>query len=157
MAEKTSRSIANNRKARYNYDITDQYEAGLVLVGSEVKSLRDGAVNLKEAYCRIAENGEIFVYQMHITQYPFSFHSNHDPLRPRKLLLHKKEIGKIADMINIKGCSLIPLSIYIKGNRIKMKIGVGRGKKLYDKRQAMKERDAKLEVNRMNKQKDYSE
>ena len=157
MAEKSGRTIASNRKARYNYEITDQYEAGLVLVGSEVKSLRDGAVNLKEAYCKFAENGELFVYQMHITQYPFSFHSNHDPLRPRKLLLNKKEIGKIDDMLNIKGCSLIPMSIYIKGNRIKMKIGVGRGKKLYDKRQSIKERDAKLAVTRMNRQKDFSE
>ncbi|VFQ42988.1 SsrA-binding protein SmpB [Desulfoluna butyratoxydans] len=157
MAEKSTRTIANNKKARFNYEITDQYEAGLVLVGSEVKSLRDGAVNLKESYCKIAENGELFVYQMSISQYPFSFHSNHDPLRPRKLLLNKKEIRKISDMLNIKGCSLIPLSIYIKGNRIKMKVGVGRGKKLYDKRQTLKERDAKLEVNRMNKQKDYSD
>ena len=157
MAEQKSRTIASNRKARYNYEITDQYEAGLVLVGSEVKSLRDGAVNLKEAYCKIAENGELFVYQMNITQYPFSFHSNHDPLRPRKLLLNRKEIDKIADMMNIRGLSLIPLSIYLKGNRMKMKIGLGRGKKLYDKRQSIKERDAKLSVNRMNKQKDYSE
>ena len=156
MAEKTVRTIANNKKARFNYEILDQYEAGLVLVGSEVKSLRDGAVNLKEAYCKEAPNGELFVYHMHISQYPFSFHSNHDPVRPRKLLLNKREIKKISDMITLKGCSLIPLSIYIKGSRIKMKVGVGRGKKLHDKRQTLKERDAKLEVNRMNKQKDYS-
>lgn len=157
MAEKSTRSIAVNRKARFNYEISDQYEAGMVLLGSEVKSLRDGAVNLVDSYCKISEKGEIFVQQMHITQYPFSFHSNHDPLRPRKLMLNKKEINKITDLVNVKGYSLIPLSVYLKGNRIKMKIGIARGKKLYDKRDAMKERDAKLEVNRMNKQRDYSE
>ncbi|MCG8473521.1 MAG: SsrA-binding protein SmpB [Desulfobacterales bacterium] len=156
MGEKSIRSIANNKKARFNYEITDQYEAGLVLVGSEVKSLRDGAVNLKESYCKVSEKGEIFVHQMHISQYPFSFHSNHDPSRPRKLLLNRREIKKITDMLTLKGCSLIPLSIYIKGSRIKMKVGIGRGKKLHDKRQTLKERDAKLEVSRMNKQKDYS-
>jgi SsrA-binding protein len=154
--EKKIRQIAVNKKAWHSYSISDEYEAGLVLVGSEVKSIRNGNVNLKDAYARVNEKGEIYVLQMHISPYTYSYNDNHDPERPRKLLLNKAEIRKISNKIREKGFSLIPLSLYFKGSRIKIKIGIGQGKNLYDKRQSLKEKDANREIHRINKHKDYS-
>ncbi|MBW2011534.1 MAG: SsrA-binding protein SmpB, partial [Deltaproteobacteria bacterium] len=142
MEQKRKKIVAENRKARHDYYIEDQFEAGMVLVGTEVKSLRDGRANLKDSYAKI-KNGEVFVYQMHIGPYPFAYHENHDPLRPRKLLLHKYEIKKLYSKVNEKGLSLIPLSVYFKNGKVKMIIGLAKGKRLYDKRETIKNRDAK--------------
>ena len=143
--------IAENRKARHNYFIEDTFEAGMVLRGTEVKSLREGRANLKDAYARI-KNGEIFVHQMHISPYPFAYYDNHDPLRPRKLLLHKQEIKKIYAKANEMGYSLIPLQLYFKGGKAKVKIALARGKKKYDKRESIRKRDEKRELDRAKKQ-----
>lgn len=155
MEEKTIRKVSDNRKARHNYTIGDQYEAGLVLVGSEVKSIRGGHINLKDSYASFSDAGELFVHQMHITPYKYSYNDNHDPLRKRKLLLNKSELRKLKNKVNEKGFSIIPLSIYFKGSKIKMKIGLGRGKNLYDKRQTLKEKDSKMQVHRANKYHEY--
>jgi len=154
--EKKVRQIAANKKAYHSYTITDQYEAGLVLVGSEVKAIRNGGVNLKDSYARITDKDEVFVHQMHISPYTYSYNDNHDPLRPRKLLLNKSEIRKIYNKVNEKGFSLIPLSLYFKGSRIKIKLGIAQGKNLYDKRNSLKEKDANREMHRINRHKDYS-
>ncbi len=151
MKKKTSNNIASNRKARFNYTIVDEYETGIVLVGSEVKSIRSGNVNIKDSYAEV-KNGEMFVYQMNISQYPFAYYGNHDPVRPRKLLLHKKEILKIAGKITEKGITVVPLSLYFKKGKIKMKIGLAKGKRLYDKRQTIKDRDANRELRRIRKE-----
>ena len=142
--------IASNKKARYSYEIVDDYEAGMVLVGSEVKSLRSGRVNLKESFARI-QNNEIFVYHMNIGIYPYANLVNHDPTRPRKLLLNRTEIKKITRKVNEKGMSIIPLKIYFKNNKIKLQIGLGKGKKLYDKRESIKQRDVKKDLARLRK------
>ena len=155
MEEKKIRQVSDNRKARHNYTIGDQYEAGMVLVGSEVKSIRNGEVNLKDAYARFSEKGELYVHQLHISPYKFSYNDNHDPLKKRKLLLKKKELKKIKNKVNEKGFSIIPLSLYFKGSKIKLKIGMGRGKNLYDKRHSLKEKDAKMQVHRANKFSEY--
>jgi SsrA-binding protein len=154
--DKKIRQIAVNKKAYHNYTISDQYEAGIVLVGSEVKAIRSGGVNLKDSYARITDKGEIYVYQMHVSPYTYSYNDNHDPLKPRKLLLNRAEIRKIANKVLEKGFSIIPLSIYFKGNKIKLKLGMAQGKNLYDKRQSLKERESNREMNRINRQKDYS-
>ncbi len=156
MDDKKIRQIAVNKKAHHSYTISDQYEAGLVLVGSEVKAIRGGGVNIKDSYARITDKGEVYVHQMHVSPYTYSYNDNHDPLKPRKLLLNKAEIRKIYNKVNEKGFSLIPLSIYFKGSRIKMKLGIGQGKNLYDKRQSLKEKDANREMHRVNRHKDYS-
>jgi len=150
LEQKRKKIVAENRKARHDYYIEDQFEAGMVLVGTEVKSLRDGRANLKDSYAKI-KNGEVFVYQMHIGPYPFAYHENHDPLRPRKLLLHKYEIKKLYSKVNEKGLSLIPLSVYFKNGKVKMIIGLAKGKRLYDKRETIKNRDAKRELDRERK------
>jgi SsrA-binding protein len=150
LEQKHKKIVAENRKARHDYYIEDEFEAGMVLVGSEVKSLRDGRANLKDSYARI-KNGEVFVYQMHIGPYPFASHGNHDPLRPRKLLLHKYEIKKLYGKVNEKGLSLIPLNVYFKNGKVKMTIGLAKGKRLYDKRETIKSRDAKRELDRERK------
>ncbi len=142
--------ISDNRRARYEYSIEDDYEAGMVLVGTEVKALRNGQVNLSDSYAKIVR-GEIFVYQMHISPYKFAYYDNHDPLRPRKLLLHNYEIKKLVGKINEKGYSLIPLSLYFSNGKVKMKLGLAKGKKIYDKRHSIKERDAKREMDRIKK------
>ncbi len=143
--------IAENRKARYNYSIEDTYEAGVVLKGTEVKSLRDNRVNLKDAYARI-KNGEVFVYQMHISPYPFAYYNNHDPLRVRKLLLHKEEIKRLYGKVNEMGFALIPLQLYFKGGKVKIKLALARGKRKYDKRESIRRRDDKRELDRAKKQ-----
>lgn len=142
--------IADNRKARHEYSIEDDYEAGLVLQGTEVKSLRNGQVNLSDSYAKIIK-GEVFVYQMHVSPYKFAYYDNHDPLRARKLLLHNYEIKKLIGKINEKGYSLIPLSLYFLEGRVKMKLGLARGKKLHDKRNTIKEREAKRDMDRIKK------
>jgi SsrA-binding protein len=143
--------IAENRKARHDYFIEDKYEAGLVLKGTEVKSLRLGKVNLKDAYARI-QNGEVFVYQMHIGPYPFAYYGNHDPLRPRKLLLHKREINKLYGKVNEKGFTLIPLRLYFQDGKAKMTLALATGKRKYDKREAIKRRDEQRILERARKQ-----
>ena len=139
--------VTENRKARHNYFIEDKYEAGMVLKGTEVKSLRLGNANLKDSYARIV-NGEVFVHQMHIGAYPFAYYENHNPLRPRKLLLHKNEIKKLYGKVNEKGSSLIPLRVYFKGGKVKITIAIAKGKRKYDKRETIRKRDEKREIER---------
>ena len=144
MAEKTSRKIiAVNRKARHDYFVEDTYEAGVELFGTEVKSVRQGAVNLKDSYCMIAK-GEIFATGVRISPYEKGNIYNRDPLRPKRLLMHKKEIVKLFSMVGREGYTVIPLSLYFKGSRVKVELGLCKGKKLYDKR----EDDAKKQANR---------
>jgi SsrA-binding protein len=142
--------IAVNRKARHDFFIDDEYEAGVVLQGTEVKSLRLGKVNLKDSYARI-KDGEVFVYQMHIGPYPFAYYENHDPLRARKLLLHKQEIKRIYAKVNEKGHTLVPLKIYFKGGKVKISLALAKGKRQYDKRESIKRRDQQRELARERK------
>jgi SsrA-binding protein len=142
--------VAENRKARHEYIIEDKYEAGIVLAGTEVKSLRMGKANLKDSYARI-KNGEVFVYQMHIGAYPFAYFDNHDPLRPRKLLLHHYEIKKLYGKVNEKGYSLIPLRLYFKAGKAKLSLALARGKQSHDKRETIRRRDQKRELDRERK------
>ena len=143
--------MAENRKARHDYFIEDEYEAGIVLLGTEVKSLRLGRANLKDSYARI-KDGEVFVYQMHIGPYPFAYYGNHDPLRPRKLLLHKREIKRLYGKVNEKGHSLVPLRIYFKNGNVKLTLALAKGKRKYDKREAIKRRDEKRDLDRARKE-----
>jgi SsrA-binding protein len=142
--------VASNRKARHEYEITDRFEAGIVLQGTEVKSLRDGKANLQEAFCRV-ENGEVFLLQAHIAPYKFGTYANHDPVRRRKLLLNRAEIAKLEKAVQQRGFTLVPLSIYFKNRRAKLEIGVARGKQLHDKRASIAERDTKRRLNRVDK------
>ena len=137
--------IANNKKAYHDFFITDTYEAGLVLQGTEVKSLRQGKVNLKEAFCRIVK-GEVFINNMNISIYEQGNRENHDPTRVRKLLLHHTEIDKLIRLTEQKGCSLIPTKIYFKNSLVKLEIGVGKGKKMHDKRETLKQKEANREM-----------
>lgn len=150
MESKHKKIIADNRKARHEYFIEDQYEAGLSLLGTEVKSLRMGRANLKDSYARI-KRGEIFVYQMHISPYPFAYYNNHEPLRPRKLLLHKHEINKLYGKVNEKGYALIPLKLYFKEGKAKLTLALAKGKRSHDKRDTIRRRDQKRELDRMKK------
>ncbi len=142
--------VAVNRKARHDYLIEDKYEAGIVLAGTEVKSLRMGKANLKDSYARI-KNGQVFIYQMHIGAYPFAYYDNHDPLRPRKLLLHHYEIKKLYGKVNEKGYSLIPLKLYFKSGKAKLSLALARGKQSHDKRETIRRRDQKRELDRERK------
>jgi SsrA-binding protein len=137
--------IATNKKAYHDYFIDEVFEAGLVLTGTEVKSLRLGKVNLKEAFCRIKDS-ETFINNMHISSYEQGSRENPDPTRMRKLLLHKEEIAKLSRKVEEKGLSLVPTRIYFKDSRAKLEIGVGRGKKLHDKREALKRKEADREM-----------
>lgn len=139
--------IAQNRRARHDYHIEDTIEAGLVLTGTEIKSIRAGRVNLKDSFARI-QNGEVFLYNMHISPYEQGNRYNHDPLRTRKLLLHRREINKLIGLTKEKGYTLVPLKIYIKNGLAKLDLAIAKGKKLYDKREAMKKRDAEREAQR---------
>ena len=150
MPKRDIKIIAVNRKARFNYFIGDEYEAGLVLKGTEVKSLRLGKANLKDAYARV-QNGEVFIHQMHIAPYPFAYYENHDPVRVRKLLLHKREIKKLYAKVNEKGHSLIPLKLYFKDGKAKVTIALAKGKRKYDKREAIKRRDEQRDLDRERK------
>ena len=140
--------VANNPTARHNYTIEDTYEAGIVLTGTEIKSIRNGKVNLKDSYANM-KNGEVFIYGMHISPYEHGNIYNKDPLRTRKLLLNRREINKLTGLIKQKGLTLVPICLYFSGNFLKIELGVGKGKKLYDKRQDIAKRDAEI---RMRKQ-----
>ncbi len=146
MAEQ-NRSIAQNRKAFHDYFVDESFEAGIELFGTEVKSIRAGTVNLKDSYCEI-EKGELFVHGMHISPYEKGNIFNRDPMRVKKLLMHKREISRLFGLIKRDGYTLIPLSLYFKGSRVKMSLGLCRGKKLYDKRNDAAARDAKREIER---------
>ncbi|MCX8071115.1 MAG: SsrA-binding protein SmpB [Candidatus Binatia bacterium] len=141
------RDAVVNRRARHDYHIEETIEAGLVLTGSEVKSLRAGKGQLKDSYARV-KNGEVWLLQSHISEYAPAARFGHDPTRPRKLLLHKREIARLAGKVREKGLTLIPLRIYFKNGRAKVELGLARGKKLYDKRAALRERDAQREIER---------
>ena len=150
MEKNRKKIVAENRKARHDYFIEDEYEAGLVLLGTEVKSLRQGRVNLKDSYARI-KDGEVYVYQIHIGPYPFAYYGNHDPLRPRKLLLHKREIKRLYGKVNEKGHTLVPLRIYFKDGKVKLTLALAKGKRQYDKREAIKRRDEQRLMERVRK------
>ena len=147
MAEVSTKTIAQNKKARHEYFVIESFEAGIELVGTEVKSLRAGGVNLKDSWCSI-ENGELYVKQMHISPYDHGNLFNRDPLRERRLLMHKREINRLFGLVKQKEYTLIPLSLYFKGSRVKMQLGLCQGKKLYDKREDAAKRDAKREIDR---------
>ena len=137
--------IAKNPTAYHNYTIEEKIETGIVLTGTEIKSIRQGKVNLKDSYANI-KKGELFIYGMHISPYEHGNIFNKDPLRDRKLLLHKREINKLIGLIKQKGYSLIPISLYFKGSFVKLEIGIGKGKKLYDKRQDLAKKDAQRQI-----------
>ncbi len=140
-----NRVLAQNRRARHDYFIEETYEAGIVLQGTEIKSIRKGSVNFKDGFARV-ENGEVFLHNMHISPYEQGNRYNHDPLRTRKLLLHKKEINKLIGKVKETGYSLIPLKLYIKHGVAKVLVGVAKGKKNYDKRDTMKKKSAQREI-----------
>ena len=146
--------IAQNKKAHHDYFVLESYEAGIELCGTEVKSLRAGRVNLKDSWCNIVD-GEIFVNGMHISPYDHGNVFNKDPMRVRRLLMHKKEILKLFGTLQQQGLSLIPISLYFKGSKVKMQVGLCKGKKLYDKRASMAERDAKRNIDRALKERQY--
>jgi len=139
--------IATNRKARHEYHIIEKYEGGIMLLGSEVKAIREGKANIKEAYVRFTGN-ELFVIGMHIGKYSNEGYSTHSPIRDRKLLLHRKELSKMRKMVDEKGKTLIPLSIYLKRGNVKVEFGLAQGKKLWDKRKAKMEKDVNRQVDR---------
>ena len=149
------KTIADNRKARHDYFILESFEAGMELVGTEVKSIRQGGVNLKDSWCSI-DNGEVFIKGMHISPYEKGNIFNKDPLRVRKLLLHKKEILRLFGTTKQDGLTLIPLSIYFKGSKVKLQLGLCKGKKLHDKRETTANRDAKRDIDRALKQRNNS-
>jgi SsrA-binding protein len=145
--EKTVKLIASNRQARHEYFIVDELEAGIVLTGTEVKSLRNGKVQLTGGYAKSFQE-ELWLENVHISTYKEGTIFNHDPLRRRKLLIHKKEFSKLAPKLATKGITMIPLSIYFKGNKVKVSLGIAKGKKSHDKRETIKERDIKREMDR---------
>ena len=152
MAEKSGIKIAaQNRKAHHDYFVEDRFEAGIELFGTEVKSIRAGTLNLKDAYC-IAKNGEIYVHGMHISPYEHGNIFNRDPVRVRRLLMHRREIMRLFGLVKQDGYSLIPLSLYFKGSRVKVQVGLCKGKKNYDKRADMAERAAKRDMERAMKE-----
>ena len=147
MAKTNGKMIANNKKAYHDYFILDTYEAGIVLHGTEVKSLRMGKCSIKESFVRI-EKGEVFVYGMHISPYEKGNIFNKDPLRVKKLMLHKAEINKLIGKTKEKGMAIVPLKVYFKGSLVKVEIGLAKGKKLYDKRQDIAKKDQQREASR---------
>lgn len=146
--------IAKNPVAYHNYSISDKLEAGIILTGTEIKSIRAGKVNLKDTYVNI-KNGEVFIYGMHISPYEHGNIFNKDPLRTRKLLLNKKEINKLIGYIKQKGASIIPIKLYFKNNFVKLELGIGKGKKLYDKREDMAKKDTERKIQRILKNVEY--
>jgi SsrA-binding protein len=140
-------TITTNRQAYHDYFVDETFEAGIVLTGTEIKSIRGGKVNLRGAFARV-RNDEIWIEGMHIAIYEQGTYMNHDPLRPRKLLLHKRQIDHLVGRVQAKGLTLVPLKLYLKGNRAKIELGLCRGKKLYDKREAIAQRDAEREMAR---------
>ena len=151
MAKQEIKLIANNKKAHHDYFLEEKYEAGVELHGTEVKSLRMGKCSIKEAFVRI-EKGEVIIYGMHISPYEKGNIFNRDPIRPRKLLMHKREILRLYGIVKQQGYSLIPLSLYFKDSRVKVQVGLCRGKKLYDKRADMAEKAAKRDIERAMKE-----
>jgi SsrA-binding protein len=143
----TDRLIASNRRARHNYDILETYEAGLVLLGTEVKALRDSRADLKESYAKI-EGNEAWLLGCHISPYAQGNRANHDPLRPRKLLLHRGEISRLLGRVMEKGLTVVPLGLYFKGGRVKVELGLARGRKTLDKRHVIREREERREMDR---------
>lgn len=155
MAEKHSnRVIAENRKARHDYFVLETIECGIELVGTEVKSMRAGTVNLKDSWCSI-DDGEMFVKQMHVSPYEKGNIFNRDPMRERKLLLHKREIMRLFGMVKQRGLTLIPLSLYFKGSNVKVALGLCKGKQLHDKRDDMAKREAGREIERALKERNH--
>lgn len=154
MAKDSIKTIAQNKKARHEYFIEDCYEAGIELSGTEVKSIRKGSVNLKDSYAAI-DKGEVYVYNMHISPYEQGNIFNKDPMRTRKLLLHRYEINKLIGYVQQKGYTLIPLSVYLKGSLVKVQLAVAKGKALHDKRHDIAERDAKRDIERQFRGKEY--
>jgi len=150
VGEKGIKILIDNRKARHDYHILDTYEAGIVLKGTEVKSIRAGKANLKDSYARV-EKGELFLYNMHISPYEQGNRFNHEPKRTRRLLMHKHEINRLLGRTKEKGLSLVPLKLYFKNNKVKVELALAKGKKLHDKRRALAERDAKREMERARK------
>ena len=147
MKKRRGRVLAQNRRARYQFFIEETFEAGIALQGTEVKSIRLGRASLIDSYARV-ENGELFLFEMHISPYTHGSSFNHDPLRPRKLLMHRREINRLAGYVQEKGYTLIPLSLYLKDGRVKVELALAKGKKAYDKRRAIAERDARREMER---------
>lgn len=149
MAKKSSgeKIIASNKTARVNYFIEDTLEAGMVLIGTEVKALREGRANLKDCYA-LVEDGEVFIHDLHIGPYSHANRMNHDPLRVRKLLLHGGEIRRLYGQSRERGMALIPLRLYFKNGRVKVELGIGKGKKLYDKRESLKRKEDKRDMER---------
>lgn len=143
-----SKIISKNPTARHNYTIEDTLETGIVLSGTEIKSIRNGKANLKDSYASI-KNGELYIYNLHISPYEFGNIYNKDPLRDRKLLVNKREINKLIGLIKQKGYSLVPLSMYFKGNLVKIELGIGKGKKLYDKRRDIAKKEAEMRMRRI--------
>ena len=152
--KQSQKIIAENRKARHDYFVIEAYEAGVELFGTEVKSLRRGGVNLKDSYCEV-DRGELFALGIHISPYEQGNIFNRDPLRPKKLLMHKKEIMKLAGLVSREGYTLVPLSLYFKGSRVKLALGLCKGKKLYDKREDIAKKDADRDIERHMKNSDY--
>ena len=152
VAKESTKTIAQNKKAFYDYFVIESYETGIELCGTEVKSLRQGRVNLKDAWCTI-ESGEIWVKGMHVSPYEQGNIFNRDPMRVRRLLMHKREIMRLFGIVKQEGYSLIPLSLYFKGSRVKLQLGLCKGKKLYDKRNDMAEKAAKRDIERAIKKK----
>ena len=150
-----ARPVSVNRKAFHDYFIEEEYEAGIVLTGSEIKSVRAGRVNLRGAYARV-ENDEAWLFDVHISPYEQSgTHFNHEPTRPRKLLLHRREISRLLGRLEAKGLTLVPLDIHFKGRRAKVRLGLARGKKLFDKREVTAERDANRQIERALKERRF--
>lgn len=147
MEKESFKTISKNKKAYHDYFVIESYEAGIELKGTEVKSLRQGKVNLKDSWCSVVE-GEIFINGMHISSYGHGNIFNKDPMRVRKLLMHKREIMKLFGLVKQDGCSLVPLSIYFKGSKVKVQLGLCKGKKLYDKRAELQTRAAKRDIQR---------
>ena len=147
MSQQQIKVIANNRKARHDYHIEDSLEAGLVLTGSEIKSIRAGQVNLRDSYGTVRDD-ELWLVNAHIAPYKQATHTNHEPKRDRKLLLHRREINRLIGKLQEKGLTLVPLKIYLKNGRAKVEMGLARGKKQYDKRQSLRERDDRRQIDR---------
>ena len=147
-------TVAKNRKAFYQYEILERIEVGIVLLGTEVKSIREGQINLKDSYAQF-ERGELWLHQAHISPYHNSAYFNHEPLRPRKLLLHKRELRKWLGKIKEKRFTLVPIQVYWKGKHLKVELGLARGKRLYEKKEVIQEREVRRSVDRMLKTKQY--
>ena len=148
----TNKTFAKNRRARHEYEIEKTMEVGIVLEGTEVKSIRAGNINIADSFCRVNDNLQVYLMNAHISQYDFGNRNNHDPIRPRLLLLHRSEIKRLYGQLKEKGLTLIPLKIYLKGGIIKLELALGRGKKLHDKRLSIKKREAQRELERVLKE-----